>query len=131
MSHPFTVHACMFIFAESEGNQSSSPLYAYIIHSTWIQAICITTCHGNSKSCKPFHPTWPSILELVKEGSCTGPKEVVTRVSERVGGVMGASAHEQLPRGEMQVSNAKRRLQFKAGCDGTAGCDGSDGDAEG
>lgn len=74
--------------------------------------------HGNSKSCKLYHPTWPSTLELVKkEGSCTGPKEVVARVSERVGGVMGAIAPGQLPRGEMQVSNAKRHLQFKDGYD--------------
>ena len=30
---------------------------------------------------------------------------------------MGAIAPGQLPRGEMQVSNVKRHLQFKDGCD--------------
>ena len=74
--------------------------------------------HGNSKSSTPFYPTWPSTLKLIKkEGSSTGPKEVVARVSERVGGVMGASAPGQVPRGEMQVSNVKRHLQFTDGHD--------------
>jgi hypothetical protein len=114
----------MFIFADSKGNPHHLCMLTYYIPPGFKP---YALPHGNSKSCKPFHPTWPSTLELVKkEGSCTGPKEVVARVSERVGGVMGASAPGQLPRGEMQVSNAKRHLQFKAGYDGTAGCDGSD-----
>ena len=77
-----------------------------------------TLPHGNSKSCKPFYPTWPSTLELIKKEGCTsGPKQVVARVSEKVGGVLGASAPGQLPRSEKQVSNVKRQLQF-SGKDG-------------
>ena len=69
--------------------------------------------HGNSKSTKPFHPTWPSTIKMIKRGGAhAGPKEVVSSVSHNVGGVMGAIAPGQLPRGEMQVSNAKRQLQF-------------------
>ena len=70
--------------------------------------------HGNSKTCKPFHPTWPSTMELIKKEGCgTGPKEVVARISGKVGGVMEACAPGQLPRGEAQVSNAKRHLRFR------------------
>lgn len=69
--------------------------------------------HGNSKSTKPFHPTWPSTIKMIKkEGAHAGRKEVVSCVSHYVGGVMGAIAPGQLPRDEMQVSNAKRQLQF-------------------
>ena len=69
--------------------------------------------HDNSKSTKPFHPTWPSTIEIIKkEGAHAGPKEVISSVSRNVGGVMGAVAPGQLPRDEMQVSNAKRQLQF-------------------
>lgn len=39
------------------------------------------------------------------------PKGVISSVSAKVGGVMGAMAPGQLPRGEMQVSNVKRGLK--------------------
>lgn len=41
-----------------------------------------------------------------------GPKDVVSTVSAKVGGVVEAVAPGQLPRGEMQVRNAKRCLKF-------------------
>lgn len=45
-------------------------------------------------------------MELIKkEGCASGPKGVVAFVSEKAGGVIGASAPGQLPRGEAQVSN--------------------------
>ena len=47
-----------------------------------------------------------------KEGGHAGPNEVVSSISHNVGGVMGAVAPGQLPQDEMQVSNAKRQLQF-------------------
>ena len=49
---------------------------------------------------------------IKKEGAHAGPKQVVSSVSHNVGGVMGAVAPGQLPQDEMQVSNAKRQLQF-------------------
>ena len=53
-------------------------------------------------------------MELIKRESVSkGPKEIVSQVSQRVGGVMGAAAPGQLPRGEKQVSNTKRFIQFK------------------
>ena len=72
--------------------------------------------HGNSKSCKTIPSYLAKHVGTSKEGSCTGPKEVVAQVSESRG-IMGAIAPGQLPRGEMQVSNAKRHLQFKDGYD--------------
>ena len=53
-------------------------------------------------------------MKLIKtEGRSAGPKEVVAPVSEKLGGVMGASAPGQLPRGETQVSNVKQPLRFQ------------------
>ena len=70
--------------------------------------------HGNSKTARPFHPTWASTMEIIKKGSVSkGPKDIVSKVSESVGGVMGAVAPGQLPRGEKQVSYVKRFLHFK------------------
>ena len=90
---------CSVFFSDSKGNPHHLCLLTYYIPLGFKPYVMT---HGNSKSCKPYHPTWPSTLELVKkEGSCTGPKEVVARVSERFGGVMGAIAPGQLPRGEM------------------------------
>lgn len=72
--------------------------------------------HGNSRSNKPYFATWPSTLKMIKqEVKEAGPKEVVALVSTKVGGVIGARAPGQLPRGEMQVTNAKRTLKFSEG----------------
>ena len=69
--------------------------------------------YGNSKSNKPFYPTWPSTLKMVKgELEASGPKDIMSSVSRKVGGVMGAAAPGQLPRDETQISNAKRTLKF-------------------
>ena len=38
--------------------------------------------HGNAKSSKPFIPTWPSTMKMIKnEIQQSGPKEVVASVS--------------------------------------------------
>ena len=72
--------------------------------------------HGNSRSNKPYFATWPSTLKMIKqEVKAAGPKDVVASVSAKVGGVIGARAPGQLPRGEMQVTNAKRTLKFGEG----------------
>lgn len=73
-----------------------------------------TQPHGNSKPARPFHPTGPSTTEFIKQESLSkGPKEIVSQVSQRVSGVMGASAHGQLPCEEKQVSYARHFLHFK------------------
>ena len=69
--------------------------------------------NGNSRSNKPyFHSTLKKIKQETREA---GPKEVVATVSAKVGGVIGARAPGQLPRGEMQVTNAKRTLKLGEG----------------
>ena len=64
--------------------------------------------HGNSKERKPFHPTWPSTLQRIKEESSTnGPKATVEIISSEVSGMLGASSSGQLPRNEKQVANVR------------------------
>ena len=104
------------VIADARGNPHHLCLLTYYIPPGFKPYV---VPHGNSKTCKPFHPTWPSTMELIKkEGCASGPKEVVAVVSGKVGGVLGASAPGQLPRGEAQVSNAKRHLRFRdeSGC---------------
>lgn len=43
----------------------------------------------------------------------SGPKQVVSTISAKVGGVLSASAPGELTRGERQVINARRSLKFK------------------
>ena len=101
--------------SDSKGNPHHLCMLTYYI-PTGFQPY--TLPHDNSKSCKPFYLTWPSTLELIKkEGSTSGPKQIVARVCEKVGSVMGASAPGQLPHGERQVSSMRRHLQF-SGKDG-------------
>ncbi len=67
--------------------------------------------HGNSKNDTPFHPTWPSTRQKIKEKCLAeGPKHVVSLVSADAGGVLEASAPGRLPRDEKQVSNFKSRV---------------------
>ena len=55
--------------------------------------------HRNAKHKVPFHPTWPSTMERLKEECAQlGPKAVVQQISREVGRrVSGASASEELP----------------------------------
>ena len=69
--------------------------------------------HRNVKHKIPFHPTWPSTMERVKEECAQlGPIAVVRQVSVEVGGVSGASASGELPRNEKQVTNARKRMKL-------------------
>lgn len=57
---------------------------------------------------------WASTMQMVKqESQKSGPKDVVASVSAKVGGILGALAPGQLPRGEPQVSHAKRTIKFQ------------------
>lgn len=74
----------------------------------------VLSAHGNAKQYKPFHPTWPSTLDSIKEQSLNnGPKATVEQVSIEVGGMMGASGSGQLPRNEMQVQNQRRKAKIR------------------
>ena len=69
--------------------------------------------HGNSKSNKPFFPTWSSTMKMIKtEAQHNHPKEVMASVTAKVGGVMSANAPGKLPRGERQIINTKCVLKF-------------------
>ena len=71
--------------------------------------------HGNAKkSSAPFYPTWASTMQMVKqESQKSRPKDVVASVSAKGGGMLGALAPGQLPRGEAQVSHAKCTIKFQ------------------
>ena len=54
-------------------------------------------------------------MKMIKsEMKSSEPKEVVSSVSVKVGGVMQAAAPGELPCGERQVINAKRALRSKS-----------------
>ena len=68
--------------------------------------------HGNSKSHIPFHPTWASTKQRIKEECLTlGPDDTVSTVSVSAGGIVGASAPGKLPRDAKQVSNFKKKVK--------------------
>lgn len=71
--------------------------------------------HGNSKSDVPFHPTWASTKQCIKnECLIQGPDSTVSTVSVSAGGIVGASAPGMLPRDAKQVSNFKNKLKQSA-----------------
>ena len=63
--------------------------------------------HGNSKQQKPYYPTLPSTLAAIANDS-GGPKEIISKVSASVGGVLAANDPCSLPRNEQQVTDLKR-----------------------
>ena len=95
-----------FIFLDSEGVTHDLCLLVYHIPKDFVPTVLPL---GNSKTNKPFFPTWPSTMKMIKtEMAHNGPKEVVAAVSENVGGVLYANAPGELPRGERQVINARK-----------------------
>ena len=80
--------------------------------------------HGNSKDKRPFFPTWPSTLDLIKDHCLEeGPKATIDYVSSQVGGVTQAQGPGQLPRSEKQITNIRRSLKVKHTCEGEAVAD--------
>ena len=79
--------------------------------------------HGNSKQQTPYYPTLPSTLKAIADGS-GGPKEIVSKVSASVGGVLAANDPCSLPRGEQQVTDVKRRQ--KCSNSGSSACCSTD-----
>ena len=69
--------------------------------------------HGNSKKGTPYHPTWASTKQQIKEKCGSGgPKCVVASLSAAAGGVLEATAPRQLPWGEKQIVNFKAKCSF-------------------
>ena len=66
--------------------------------------------HGNSKKGTPYHPTWASTKQQVKEKcDSRGPKCVVASLSAAAGDVLEATAPGQLPWGKKQIANFKAK----------------------
>ena len=71
----------------------------------------LTRPHGNAKSDTGFVRTMPSTLSKVRELSENlKPKHVVSKLSQSVGGIIGASSTSQLPRNRQQSADCRRQL---------------------
>ena len=72
----------------------------------------VLTCpHGNAKSDTGFVRTMPSTLSKVRELSENlKPKHVVSKLSQSIGGIIGASSTSQLPRNRQQSADCRRQL---------------------
>ena len=65
--------------------------------------------HGNSKKKMPFYPTLQSTKHLIQKGVSDKQKRTVSIVSQKVGGVTGATSPCDLPRNEHQISYLRSR----------------------
>ena len=65
----------------------------------------LTRPHGNAKSDTGFVRTMPSTLSKNLK-----PKHVVSKLSQSVGGIIGASSTSQLPRNRQQSADCRRQL---------------------
>ena len=101
-----------YFFTDNNGNPHHLCLAVYYIPAVFKP---IVSAHGNSNDLKPFHPTWPSTRQRIKE-ECNkqGLKETVSIVSSEAGGSTEARTPGELPRSEQQVSYYKRIS--KSGC---------------
>lgn len=74
--------------------------------------------HGNSKAQTPYHLTWSSTKQRIKdECNIKGPKNTVSTISTDVGGIIHATAPGELPRNEKQIFNYKQRAISRAPAD--------------
>ena len=95
-------------YVDASNNPHHLCLVVYHLHGGNIPSV---KKHGNCKSDVPFHPTWTSTKQRIKEECILkGPKGTIASVSGEVGGVIKASAPGLLPRNEKQVSNFKSAL---------------------
>ena len=99
-----------FYFADSKNNPHRLCMAVYYLPENFNPK---PVAHGNSKEDKPFFSTLPSTMARIKHecSDAKGPKKVVQEVSNTYGGVLSATDICQLPRGEQQVSQAKRRCK--------------------
>ena len=71
----------------------------------------LTRPHGNAKNESGFVRTMPSTLSKVRELSENlKPKNVVSKLSQSVGGILGASSTSQFPRNRQQSADCRRQL---------------------
>ena len=84
--------------------------------------------HGNSKSGQSFYPTLPSTMQQIKEecSKGSGPKQAVSDVSARMGGVISATDACEIPHNEQQVTKLKRRMKYSGYSDVHPSCEQSD-----
>ena len=99
-----------FYFADSKNNPHRLCMAVYYLPENFNPK---PVAHGNSKEDKPFFSTLPSTMARIKHecSDAKGLKKVVQEVSNTYGGVLSATDICQLPRGEQQVSQAKRRCK--------------------
>jgi len=100
--HTFSMHFCLL--SDASNNPHHLGILVYQIPLNFTPQI---VKHGNSKRDLPFFPTWPSTKEMIKCESSCGPKETMSRVCSRAGGIQAAAAPGQLPRNERQVKYLK------------------------
>lgn len=65
--------------------------------------------HGNSKGKQPYTRTQRSTIEKIKQCSSMSTKDVITTVTEDVGGLVNARSMGSLPKSREQVSYYKHR----------------------
>ena len=80
-----------YFFTDNNGNPHHLCLAVYYIPAGFKP---IVSAHGNSNDLKPFHPTWPSTRQRIKE-ECNkqGLKETVSIVHLKL---VGVRRHEHL-----------------------------------
>lgn len=107
-----TCTAFLLPFADAANNPHHYCLVVYHIPPGFAPEV---KSHRNSKHGTPFHPTWPSTKQRIKdECGKQGPKHVIASLSAEAGGVLEAAAPGQLPRNEKQVSYFKSRASEDA-----------------
>ena len=105
-----------FVITDPKGNPHHLCMVSYRIPKDFTPVV---VPHGNSKTNQPFFPTLPStkVLIAAQSHSC-GPKETVSAVSEKVGGVVNARSASELPCNERQVSYIQSRSKSHASSGG-------------
>ena len=107
INHKLSLLNLSFHLADAQKQPHKYCMVVYYLPNNFVPKI---VPHGNSKTSKPFYPTLPSTMSALKaECETSGPKIVVGKISARVGGIVAASDSCELPRGEQQVSDLKRR----------------------
>ena len=73
----------------------------------------LTRPHGNAKSDTGFVRTMPNTLSKVRKLSENLRPELVSKLSQSVGGIIGASSTSQLPRNRQQSADCHCQLLFQ------------------
>ena len=88
----------IFIVSDASNSPHHLCLLVYRIPTEFTPSV---KQHGNSKREIPFHPTWASTKELIKDECLVqGPKAIVSSISATLGGIIGATGPGELPRND-------------------------------